>query len=561
MLMWSPICNYTHYSLLTGFSKPSELVAKCKANKYKACGIADYKTISGAVSFYKKCKDNGIKPIIGCTFDSFTLIAKNKDGWLDLISLVSHLDDDQNIPHPLLASVCARGNLLCIGRDESQSPITGEDFYQKTPALMHSFYTNKEDAKLHRVLLCSKLKSTLPKISKLLSSSDTPESIESYRAFFEHDSFHVPNDNEITDILLSCSDEDIDNVADIINKCEDYDILNKPMLPTFNCPNGESEEEYLKQLCREGWRKHLLNSGKVEDEEQEEKYLARFTEEFSVIKNANLFGYFLIVRDIVKFVEEKGWLSGPGRGSAAGCLISYLIDITKIDPIQFDLLFERFYNVGRNSEDHISLPDIDIDVPGKKRDEIIEYLKEKYGPHNVGQMLTFGRLQGRSALKEVLRSHEACSFSEMNAITKSIPNEADISDQLADMDEEDRSIIKWALINHSEDLRDFCFINDGGTLDGDYADFFREAISLEGTFKTQGKHAAGVVISAEKLYTVCPMVDQRSGDEKIAGLEMSDLESLGHVKFDILGINLLDKIMKVQEQLSQMEDDGQMKLF
>jgi DNA polymerase-3 subunit alpha len=240
-------------------------------------------------------------------------------------------------------------------------------------------------------------------------------------------------------------------------------------------------------------------------------------------------------------------MSGPGRGSAAGCLISYLIGITEIDPIEYGLLFERFYNSGRNTGDHVSLPDIDVDVPGNKRDEIIGYLKEKYGSENVSQMITFGRLQGRSALKEVLRVNAACSFGEMNEITKSIPNEADISDQLEAMDEEDRSIIRWALINNPEELRDFCFINDNNSLDGDYAEYFEQAIRIEGTFRNQGKHAAGVVISANKLRHVCPMVNQKSSGEKIAGLEMSDLEDLGHVKFDILGINLLDKLMKIKE--------------
>ena len=238
---------------------------------------------------------------------------------------------------------------------------------------------------------------------------------------------------------------------------------------------------------------------------------------------------------------------GPGRGSAAGCLISYLIGITQIDPIEFNLLFERFYNAGRNTDGHVSLPDIDIDVPGGKRDEIILYLKNKYGSTNVSQMITFGRLQGRSALKEVLRVNNACGFSEMNEITKSIPDEASISDQLAEMDEEDRSIIRWSLINSAEELRDYCFINSEDQLDGDYAEYFQQAINIEGTFKTQGKHAAGVVISSEELYKVCPMVNPKSGTEKIAGLEMADLEALGHVKFDVLGINLLDKLMMIKE--------------
>ena len=135
----------------------------------------------------------------------------------------------------------------------------------------------------------------------------------------------------------------------------------------------------------------------------------------------------------------------------------------------------------------------------------------------------------------------------MNAITKSVPNEADISDQLAEMEDEDRSIIKWALINRPDELRDFCHVNDNGELEGDYAEYFKQAIEIEGTFKTQGKHAAGVVISKDKLKNVCPMVIQKGSTEKIAGLEMSDLEALGHVKFDVLGINLLDKLMKIKE--------------
>jgi DNA polymerase-3 subunit alpha len=135
----------------------------------------------------------------------------------------------------------------------------------------------------------------------------------------------------------------------------------------------------------------------------------------------------------------------------------------------------------------------------------------------------------------------------MNAITKSVPNEAEISDQLAEMDDEDRSIIRWALINRPDDLRDFCQVTEDGKLEGDYAEYFQQAIDIEGTFKTQSKHAAGVVISKEPLHTVCPMVKQRGSTEKIAGLEMTDLEALGHVKFDVLGITLLDKLMKINE--------------
>lgn len=528
---WCPLRNYTHYSLLKGFSKPDELAQKCKEEGYIACGLTDYKTISGAVRFYKACKKVGIKPIIGCSFDDFTLFAKNKDGWFDLIKIVSSLDESENVPSDILNKVLKKNNIIRVSNNSKLFPI--------------SYYVHSEDAKLHRVLLCSELKTTLPKVHKQIHNGELSKELE-YQ--FTHDDLCVWSKSTFEKALPEASKKDAEHINTIIDSCEEYDILSKPMLPAFPCPNGETEEDYLKELCRVGWKSLLIDGDKVSKPEDKEKYLERFKEEFDVIKGANLFGYFLIVQDIIKYVNDQGWLSGPGRGSAAGCLISYLIGITKIDPLEFDLLFSRFYNAGRNSADHISLPDIDMDVPAKKRDDVLLYLKNKYGNDHVSQMITFGRLQGRSAIKEVLRINEACSFAEMNAITKSIPNEAEISDQLADMDDEDRSIIRWALIHNADELRDFCHIDEDGKLSGDYAEYFDQAIKIEGTFKTQGKHAAGVVISKHELYNVCPMVDQRDSSEKIAGLEMSDLESLGHVKFDVLGLSLLDKLMFIKDK-------------
>ena len=536
---WFPLCNYTHYSLQKGFSKPKQLAKKCSENYYTACGIADYKSISGAVSFYQACIANNIKPIIGCSFDGFSLFAKNKDGWFDLIELISSLDSKESIAPSNLLTIANRGNMICIASDESVSPIKGEDFYEKSEAFMDIYYTEKEHAELHRVILCSSMKTTLPKISKEIKRGDDVDN----QHFFESNDFYLKNKTEIGEIIIN--DNKLDQFKEIYDKCENYDILSQPILPRFDTPNNQTQKEYLRSLARDGWTKLLAH--KVKDPELKKVYGDRFRQEYEVIEQANLFGYFLIVWDILNHCRSQGWMVGPGRGSAAGCLISYLIGITEIDPIEYDLLFERFYNAGRNTEDHISLPDIDMDVPGGKRDEIIQYLKDKYGNNNVSQMLTFGRLQGRSALKEVLRVNSACGFSEMNEITKYIPDEAAISDQLAEMDEEDRSIIRWALINHPDDLRDYCYVGDDGRLNGDFAQYFQQAIDIEGTFKTQGKHAAGVVISADDLNKVCPMVNPKSGTEKIAGLEMADLEALGHVKFDVLGINLLDKLMMIKE--------------
>jgi DNA polymerase-3 subunit alpha len=535
-LNWFPLKNLTHYSLQKGFSKPEELAAKCKENAYPACGLCDYKTISGAVAFYQACKNSGIKPIIGCSFDGYILFSKNKNGWNDLIEIVSSIESDGSLSDDMLNKVLKGNNLIKL----SDTP---------TASMPISYYKKQSDAIYHRILLCSEMKTTLPKIYKQIRKdknnsinidSSFPKEHYDKLNYFLSDKFYVLNSEESKGL-------DTKQLEEIYNQCEDYNILNKPMLPQFDCPRGLSEENYLKELCRVGWKKLLIQAGKVKDPDKKKLYADRFNEELNVIKGANLFGYFLIVQDIISYVNKQGWLSGPGRGSAAGCLISYLIGITQIDPIEYDLLFARFYNAGRNTADHISLPDIDMDVPGKRRDEVIAYLKNKYGHEHVSQMITFGRLQGRSAIKEVLRVNEACSFTEMNAITKNVPNESEISDQLADMEDEDRSIIRWALINRSQELQDFCSINEKGELEGQYAEYFKQAIEIEGTFKTQGKHAAGVVISAKPLQQVCPMSRQKDSDEKIAGLEMSDLEALGHIKFDILGITLLDKLMKIEE--------------
>jgi len=523
---------------LKGFSQPKELAKKCKNNDYKACGIADYKSISGAVSFYSACIENNIKPIIGCSFDNFSLFAKNKNGWFDLIELVSSLDENDNLDTKFLNLICSKGNLICVAKNELASPVSKEDFYLKTDCFYDIYYVNQEDAQLHRILLCSNMKTTLPKVYKKIKSG---ENIENSK-FFENSDFYLKDNLEISEYIIT--DIESGNIFnDIFNKCEEYSIFEKPKLPRFPTPKNESEEEYLTELCRNGWRNLLAGTEKSNSEDKKKTYGNRFKKEFEVIKEANLFGYFLIVWDIIKYANDNGWMTGPGRGSASGCLISYLLGITHVDPIEYDLLFERFYNSGRNTDDHISLPDIDMDVPADKRDEIISYLKDKYGQDNVCQMLTFGRLQGRSAIKEVLRVNEACGFTEMNEITKYIPDEAAISDQLQEMDEDEKSIIKWALINESEYLKDFCFINKNGDLEGTYAEYFKQAINIEGTFKTKGKHAAGVVISANELYKVCPMVNQKNGKEKIAGLEMTDLELLGHVKFDVLGLSLLQKLM------------------
>ena len=533
-----PLNCKTHYSLLKGFCKPEKLASKCAELDLEACGIADYKTVSGAIEFHESCNDNDVKPIIGCDYGDFCLYAKNRKGWIELMRIVGLVEDSVNIID--VFSIAKNGNLICVTNSstivKAWEKITNlknllfRYDYQKKEVL----YVSKEEVDAHRVVLCSGMKLTLPKVERKIGNKEDFENSK----YFTKETFHLPQTTR--------SKKETEIVKKIADMCEVYDVKSKPMLPSFSCPKGFTEDEYLKDLCRDGWKQKLIPKGKVSSVQSKQEYLDRVKIELEVIFNARLSGYFLIVQDIVNYVKKKGWLAGPGRGSAAGCLVSYLLGITEVDPIEFDLLFERFYNEGRNTEDHISLPDIDVDVPAEHRDEVIDYIKEKYGKENVSQMVTYGRLQGRSALKEVMRINDNVSFSEMNEITDCIPDEAMISDQLELMDKEDRSIIRWALINEANNLRKWCYIDEEGNLSGPMSETFRQAMIIEGTNKSQGKHPAGVIISKYKLDQVCPMVTDKSG-KKIVQFEMVALEAQGHVKFDILGIDLLSKIMEICE--------------
>jgi DNA polymerase-3 subunit alpha len=201
------------------------------------------------------------------------------------------------------------------------------------------------------------------------------------------------------------------------------------------------------------------------------------------------------------------------------------------------------------------MPDIDVDVPINKREYIIEYIKSKYGHDKVSQMITFNTMKGRGALKEVLRVYGNITFDEMNRITKYIPDEAKISDELQQMKEDtgEASILRWSLENNVDKLKEWCYIDDNNELSGPLAKRFEQAIRLEGTKSNQSKHAAGVVISSQNLGSVCPMVYDSKNKQLIAGMEMQDLEALGIIKFDVLGIAMLDKIMNISEYLKNGE--------
>jgi DNA polymerase-3 subunit alpha len=404
-------------------------------------------------------------------------------------------------------------------------------------------YCRRSDAVDQRVLLCNNLKTTLPEINRKLNNNEEI----GLSAFFHSENFHILSQEEIHTLHTQ---EEINNTNIVDDMCEEYDILSKPNLPPFDCPDGYDDAEYLRQLCRNGWKTKIANTVPAEDQQA---YIDRIKYELDVLQGANLSSYFLIVQDIVNYVRGNNWLPGPGRGSAAGCLVSYLIGITNIDPIKYNLMFDRFYNAGRNTKEHISMPDIDVDVPINKREDIIQYIKNRYGIDKVSQMITFNTIKGRGALKDVLRVYGNISFEEMNRITKNIPDEAKIADELQVMKDEtgEASIIRWALENNADKLKEWCFIDQQGELQGPLAKRFEQAIRLEGVKSNQSKHAAGIAISSQTLSDICPMVYDSKNDQMIAGMEMQDLEAIGIIKFDILGVAMLDKIMTIQDLLKE----------
>lgn len=411
----------------------------------------------------------------------------------------------------------------------------------KCVASADSHYVNKEDAILQRILIASALRTNFKKIKEKFDSNEEV----GLGGFFKSNNYHIPSIEELIPLHTT---EELENSVKIASECESYDILSTPLLPSFTCPGGVSETEYLRQLCRDGWRDLIKN--KIPEIEHS-RYKERIIHELSVVEKAGLSGYFLIVQDYVKAARSRGELASGNRGSAAGSLIAYLSGITTIDPIRYDLLFERFYNEGRNSAGNIKLPDIDCDFAKYKRENTIEYIREKYGRDSVAHICAFGRLMGRGALKEVLRAFAEVGFDEMNKITEYIPDEAKIADDLQTMKEEegDSSIIKWALENNSKELSQWCRLEDDGSLSGELADKFELAIKLEGTKKSQSQHASAIIAAPHSLLENCPMVRSASSDDLIVGVDHKAAEAMGYAKFDILGITLLDKLAKVKELL------------
>ncbi len=608
------IHTHSHYSLLDGIATIDSIISKLDENEQDSAALTDHGSLSGTISFIQKMIAKKKKPIIGIEMyickDSPTkkdgsnrslshmlLYAKNTNGWRSLIRLVSNSNSPDHfyyrprISHKELED-CSSDLLCCTGHlgstlgnialedydkatlyVEYLKSIFGSLLYLETQLCDHintpdmkvltdiirnlskktktpiiatndAHYARQEDSYRQNILLCRQLGNITLEQARKSGKLST---------FFKSNKFYLSN----YDTMLNeygHTEEELENTNLFTSQIEEYDILKPPSLPNFTCPEGYNPDSYLKQLCRYGWREKIMT--KVDDS-QHEIYKDRVLHELEVLQGNNLSSYFLIVGNILKYATDQGWLIGPGRGSAAGCLVSYLTGITRVDPIKYSLIFERFFNAGRGAG---AMPDVDCDIPIERRGQIIQYIKDKYGEDKTGQMVTFQKIKARGSIKDTLRCWGGMSFDEINEnITTHFPPESKISSELQEMYDQtgSSSIIRYTIENDKRGLlKKYCYIDkDTNEFKGPLAKHFEHACLLEGTNIATSLHPAGIVVSNTELDKVCPMMYNSKSKEVVCGLQMDDLESLGLIKLDILGLAVLDKISYCRDILEGKEED------
>jgi len=551
---------HTEYSLLDGACRISELVAQAKKHKMPALAITDHGVMYGAIQFYKEAIRQGVKPIIGCemyvahqsrldkssqrkeTPHHLILLVKNNEGYKNLIKLVTlsylegfyykpRIDKEILREHSsglIALSACLKGEISqCILQKNIKKAkevaldfldIFGEgNFYlelQKNgipeqeivnenlieisqelsiPVVASNdiHYINKEDARAHEILLCIQTATNLD---------------DSKRLKFATDAFYF-NSPEEMDKNFSKVPQALENTIHIAEKCNLEIDFRHAQLPEFKVPPEHNINTYLKVLCYKG-----LNERYSEVTKQLED---RLEYELSVIKKMEFEPYFLIVWDFVRYAKEKEIMVGPGRGSAAGSLVAYCLNITNVDPMAYGLLFERFLNPER-----ISMPDFDIDFCYERREEVIEYVSKKYGNDKVAQIITFGTMAARAAVRDVGRAL-GIPYARVDTIAKMIPWEPNIT-------------IEKALKMESR-------IKELMKSDEDIKKLIETASSLEGLARHASTHAAGIVLSQKPLTDYIPLQKTAEG-EICTQYAMAELEELGLLKMDFLGLRTLTVI-------------------
>ena len=569
---------HTEYSLLDGMSRISQIAEHAKSLGMNSLAITDHGAMFGVVDFYKACNKAGIKPIIGCEvytaartmYDKeidkdrnsghLILLAENQTGYKNLVKIVSksyvdgfyfkpRVDKELLRRHSeglICLSGCLIGNVsrMIINNDYEGAKaealelrnIFGENNFflevqnhylepdQKViegvkrisdetgipiVATNDMHYIKREDAKAQDILICIQTQTNIDEENKMR---------------FENDEFYMKSEEEMK-VLFPGMEDAVERTQEIADRCKVDFTFGEYHLPEFIPPDGKTCKEYLRELCYEGLVSRYGESAMDENSE----YRSRLEMELGVIEGMGYVEYFLIVWDFIHYAKTHGIAVGPGRGSAAGSIVAYSLDITEIDPIKYNLIFERFLNPER-----VSMPDIDVDFCIERRGEVIDYVTEKYGRDKVSQIITFGTLKAKAAIRDVGRVLNA-TYAEADELAKMIPNELGIT-------------IAEALAANPDLKAKY----ENEPLAKNILDM---SMALEGLPRHASTHAAGVVISKLPLDEYVPLYSSDKGPA--TQFNMTTIEELGLLKMDFLGLRNLTVI---RDALRMIEENHGVKI-
>ncbi|MDO4485687.1 MAG: DNA polymerase III subunit alpha [Bacillota bacterium] len=561
---------HTEYSLLDGAARIKDIVARAKELGMTSLAITDHGVMFGVIDFYRECNKQGIKPVIGCEvytaartlFDKdpekdkrmghLVLLAKNNQGYRNLMKIVSEgyrhgfyykPRIDKNVLRQYSEGIIALS--ACLAGEIQHRLLNGDYDGAKREAMemleifgvgnfylelqdqgleeearilpdmkkLHEetgipfvatndvHYVNREDAEAQDVLMCIQTASTID---------------EENRMRFPNDQFYLKSEDEMRKIFSNIP-EAVDNTAEIAEQCNVSFTFGELHLPEFNAPEGMENRAYLRQLCEKGLTERYPQASQAEMAELQR----RLDYELSIIEKMGYVEYFLIVWDFINYAKENGIMVGPGRGSAAGSIVAYTLRITDIDPIKYNLIFERFLNPER-----VSMPDIDIDFCYERRGEVIDYVTEKYGEDKVCQIITFGTMKAKQAVRDVGRVLNV-SYPETDAIAKAIPFSLKMTIDLA--------------LETSPELK-AKYENEETT-----RKVIDMARAIEGMPRHASTHAAGVVISRKSIDEYVPLYLADKGLS--TQFNMTTIEELGLLKMDFLGLRNLTVIRDALEMI------------
>src|SRR6202171_1111628 len=571
---------HTEYSLLDGAIRMKELMKKAAEFKMPAVAMTDHGNLFGAIEFYQEATRAGIKPIIGCeayiapgshkdrgssprdAAFHFTLLAQDETGYRNLVKLLStaHLDGFHYRPRidkELLASHSAGliGLSGCLA-SEVNSAIQANQIDNATKFAAEyrdilgakNFFIELHDHGIEEQQICNRV---LPQIAKdlgvgLVAANDvhflhrtdhaahdvmlcigTGKMVSDERRMHYVPELYFKSPEEMREVFRDFP-EAIANTLQIGERCHLDLEFGKSKYPEYPAPEGKTREQYLHELCEKGLVDRYGERAKIDNELRQ-----RLDYEIGVLEKTGLVGYILIVWDFIHFAKERGIPVGPGRGSAAGSLVAYVVGITDIDPLQYGLIFERFLN-----PDRISPPDIDVDFCEARRGEVLEYVRQKYGERRVAQIITFGKLKAKSVVRDVGRVM-GLSYRDADRIAKMIPNELNITlDSAVDKNPE----LKRAVASETATRQ-----------------LFEYAKVLEGLSRNAGVHAAGVVIGDRDLSDYIPLCRDVKGNDIVSQYPMGPLNDLGLLKMDFLGLKTLTAIEETVTLIHKRELDFSLK--